>query len=97
VRLLIQTRHFFCDEPTCPRKIFAERFPARLPVFARRTERATELLISIVQRTSAEAPALKLAPAWPTPRACRSVLRRCSVWCANSASGRSSHHECSGG
>ena len=23
VRLLIQTRRFFCDEPTCPRKIFA--------------------------------------------------------------------------
>jgi len=55
VRLRIQTRRFFCDEPDCPRKVFAERFPARLPAFARRTERATDLLISIVQRTSAEA------------------------------------------
>src|SRR5918912_1512269 len=34
VRLLIRARRFFCDEPTCPRTIFAERFPARLPAFA---------------------------------------------------------------
>jgi transposase len=74
VRLLIQTRRFFCDEPSCPRKIFAERFPARLPVFARRTERATELLISIVQRTSAEAGA-RLAHAAGVPVSPDTLLR----------------------
>src|SRR5438270_13441951 len=74
VRLLIQTRRFFCDEPTCACKIFAERFPARLPVFARRTTGATELLISIVQRTSAEAGA-RLAHAAGVPVSPDTLLR----------------------
>ena len=38
VRLRIWARRFFCDEPTCPRKIFAERFakepPARTTIAA---------------------------------------------------------------
>jgi transposase len=55
VRLLIQARRFFCDEPTCARRVFAERFPAQLPALARRTGRATALLVDIVRRTSAEA------------------------------------------
>src|SRR5437899_5060603 len=31
VRLVVHTRRFFCDERTCPRKIFAERFGGVLP------------------------------------------------------------------
>jgi hypothetical protein len=31
VRLRVWTRCFFCDEPACPRKIFAERFTGLLP------------------------------------------------------------------
>ena len=74
VRLLIQTRRFFCDEPTCPRRIFAERFPTRLPAFARRTDGATELLLSIVRRTSAEAGA-RLAHAAGVPVSPDTLLR----------------------
>ncbi len=74
VRLLVQTRRFFCDEPTCPRRIFAERFPDRLPAFVRRTLGATDLLISIVQRTSAEAGA-RLAQAVGVPVSPDTLLR----------------------
>ena len=34
VRLRIWARRFFCDEPSCPRKIFAERFTGLLRHYA---------------------------------------------------------------
>lgn len=74
VRLRIWTRRFFCDQPACTRKVFAERFPECLPMFARRTEGATELLVSIVQRTSAEAGA-RLAKAAGVPVSPDTLLR----------------------
>ena len=47
VHLIVRVRRFFCQERTCPRRIFAERFPAltlprvkfTLRVAARRSER----------------------------------------------------------
>lgn len=44
VRLRVHTRSWFCDAPSCPRRIFAERFDGALAAFARRTDDATELL-----------------------------------------------------
>src|SRR6266542_1729503 len=41
VRLHVRTRRWFCDEPMCPRKIFAERFDGVLATHARRTDGAT--------------------------------------------------------
>jgi hypothetical protein len=38
VRLCIHSRRWFCDAPTCPRKIFAERFDGALARYARRTD-----------------------------------------------------------
>ena len=37
VRLQLQVRRFRCVNPTCPRRIFAERFPHLTAVRARRT------------------------------------------------------------
>src|SRR5438045_1467423 len=45
VRFLLSVRKFFCNEPTCPRKIFAERFSPFVEPFARVTKR----LLQIVQ------------------------------------------------
>ncbi len=45
--LLLRVRRFFCDVPNCPRKIFAERFGAELPAFARRTLRFTARLVDL--------------------------------------------------
>jgi transposase len=39
LRLRLHVRRFFCDEPTCPRAIFAERPPGLVAPHARRTER----------------------------------------------------------
>lgn len=44
VRWLIQVRRFWCDNPHCERKIFAERLPTCAPVYARRTLRQAETL-----------------------------------------------------
>ncbi|MGZ3678869.1 MAG: ISL3 family transposase [Ktedonobacterales bacterium] len=38
-RLQLQVRRFFCDEPGCPRTIFAERLPGLVASHARKTER----------------------------------------------------------
>jgi transposase len=44
VRLVVQVRRFFCQQPTCPRKTFAEAIPAVAERYARRTNRLTEVL-----------------------------------------------------
>jgi transposase len=38
-RLLLQVRRWFCDQVTCPRRIFAERLPSIVPPRGRRTKR----------------------------------------------------------
>ncbi len=42
VRLLLHVRKFFCDNATCPRKIFTERLPALVAPSARHTVRLTQ-------------------------------------------------------
>src|SRR5918911_5664660 len=66
VRLRVWARRFFCDEPSCPRKIFAERFEGLLPRYARRTEDVTRLLLAFAQRAGGEAGA-RLARAAGVP------------------------------
>jgi len=77
VRLRIWARRFFCDQPTCPRKIFAERFTGLLPRYGRRTEEVTTLLIAFAQRAGGEAGArLARAAGLPTsPDTLRRLLR----------------------
>lgn len=78
VRLRLYARRFFCVEPTCPRKVFAERFEGLLARDARRTEAATQLLLAIAQRAGSEAGArLAHAAGVPvSPETLRRLLRR---------------------
>jgi len=43
VRLELHARRFRCDEPTCARCIFAERFPGLVAAGARRSTRLSTL------------------------------------------------------
>jgi transposase len=55
VRLWIQIRKFFCDNPTCPRRIFSERLDGIAAVAARRTERQRAALLRIALANGGEA------------------------------------------
>lgn len=47
LRLLVLVRRFFCQNESCPRKIFAERLPDLTRVYARRTIRGSEALAEL--------------------------------------------------
>jgi len=47
VRLELHARRFRCDEPTCARCIFAERFPGLVAVGARRSTRLSTLYLAL--------------------------------------------------
>jgi transposase len=47
VRLRLEVRRFFCPNPCCHRKTFAERLPNLVPVHAQRTQRATDTLTEL--------------------------------------------------
>lgn len=47
VILRVRARRFFCDEPSCERKIFCERLPD-VAAHARKTGRLEEVLLAIV-------------------------------------------------
>jgi transposase len=57
VRLLLQVQRFFCDQPTCPRRTFAERLPDFLPRKAQRTARFTAAIQAVAFASSGEATA----------------------------------------
>jgi transposase len=57
VRLLLQVQHFFCDQPTCPRRTFAERLPDFLPRKAQRTTLFTAAVQAVAFASSGEATA----------------------------------------
>src|SRR4051794_8901606 len=46
-RLRVHTRKFFCDNPACPRRIFAERLAGVAAAFVRRTDRQHMVLTAI--------------------------------------------------
>jgi transposase len=55
VRLWVQVRKFFCDNPSCPRRIFSERLAGIAQVSARRTERQRTALRRIAIANGGEA------------------------------------------
>ncbi len=55
VRLRVRVRKFFCDEPSCERKIFAERLEEVTRPFARDTDRRREALEWIALALGGEA------------------------------------------
>jgi transposase len=54
VRMRVHSRRWFCDTPTCSRKIFAERFEGALARYARRTNGTTELLTTFALQAGGE-------------------------------------------
>ena len=54
VRMRVHSRRWFCDAPTCARKIFAERFDGVLAHYARRTHGTTELLTTFALQAGGE-------------------------------------------
>jgi transposase len=54
VRLCVHSRRWFCDAPTCPRKIFAERFDGALARYARRTDGTEDLLKTFALQAGGE-------------------------------------------
>lgn len=44
VHLRLRTRKFFCDQPSCPRRIFCERIPSVAASYSRHTTRLNRLL-----------------------------------------------------
>jgi transposase len=55
VRVLVRSRRWFCDNPECARRVFAERFDGLLRAGARRTDGATGLLLELGLRAGGEA------------------------------------------
>jgi transposase len=47
VRFHLYVRRFFCDNPSCPREIFAERLAGIAEAFAHRTARQRDVLTTI--------------------------------------------------
>jgi transposase len=54
VRMRVRSRRWFCDTPTCSRRIFAERFDGALARYARRTNGATDLLTTFALQAGGE-------------------------------------------
>jgi transposase len=55
VTLRVSVRKFFCANPTCPRRIFAERLTGIAPAHARRTDRQRAALTAIAFADGGEA------------------------------------------
>ena len=55
VRLRVRARHFYCDNPACPQKIFSERLSGTATVYGRRTERLTAALMGLVYEAGGDA------------------------------------------
>jgi hypothetical protein len=73
--LLLSVRKFFCPNPACPRKIFAEQFLELMPSYARLTTRLREALVALGLATCGEV-ASRLAPRLGMQVAPTTLLRR---------------------
>jgi transposase len=75
VQLVVHARRFFCDVPTCTRRIFVEPFPRVLARYARQMERLRQIFLELAHASSAEV-AARLAP-WLGYRTSPDALLRC--------------------
>ena len=74
VHLRVHVRKFFCDNPGCPRRVFAERLDGLALVHARRTDRQRAALTAIAFANGGEAGA-RLAAALGYPVSPDTLLR----------------------
>ena len=75
VRMRVHSRRWFCDAPSCPRRIFAERFDGALPRYARRTDDATELLTTFALQAGGGGGSARLARQAAIPTSPDTLLR----------------------
>jgi transposase len=75
VQLYVITRRFFCDCPSCTRRIFSEPFPDLLEPYARQTNRLQNTLLEVSHIGSAEG-ASRMALAMNVVTSGDSLLRR---------------------
>lgn len=75
VRITLQVRKFFCDTPSCPRRIFVERLPGIAAVRARKTRRLEDALTTIGFACGGEGGA-RLAGRLGMPTSPDTLLRR---------------------
>ncbi len=74
VRVVMQVRRFFCDNPTCPRAIFAERLGPAIASYARRTLRLSQRLQHVAFAVGAEGGAA-LSTEFGMPTSASTLLR----------------------
>jgi transposase len=75
VTLLLTVRKFFCPNPACSRKIFAEQFPDLVHSYARMTNRLSEALQALGFATCGEL-GERLAPKLGMQVSAPTLLRR---------------------
>jgi transposase len=75
VTLQLTVRKFFCPNPSCPRKIFAEQFPELVPSYARLTIRLRDSLVALGLATCGELTS-RLAPKLGMTMTPTTILRR---------------------
>ncbi len=75
VRLYISIRKFFCQQSSCPRKVFAERFGSCLRPWQRRLERSNEQIQTIGLRCGSK-PGARVCELTGLPVSASTVLRR---------------------
>jgi hypothetical protein len=78
--LQLTVRKFFCPNPSCPRKIFAEQFPELVPSYARLTTRLRDALVALGLATCGELSS-RLAPRLGMQVAPTTLLRRVRAFC----------------
>lgn len=74
VNLRISVRKFFCQQPSCPRKIFAERFDTCLKPYERRLERCNAQIRGI-GLSSGSKPGAKICKLIALPVSASTILR----------------------
>jgi transposase len=79
VTLRLTVRKFFCPNPTCLRKIFAEQFPDLVQAYARITNRLHDALVALGLATSGEVTS-QLAPKLGMRVKPTTILRRLRPW-----------------
>jgi transposase len=75
VRITLQVRKFFCNTPSCPRRVFVERLPGIVAVCARKTLRLDDALTGIGFACGGEGGA-RLAGRLGMPTSPDTLLRR---------------------
>jgi transposase len=79
VRLTLTIRRFYCHEPACARRTFAERLPRLLDRYAQRTHRLADAQVRTALALGAT-PAARLLPHLAMPTSATTLLRGIRGW-----------------